>query len=62
MNSFYAALLLPFYPFEYKAKNKMEKVVFKVLQDSLKKSNEVVKYVMGVLPYVKRAIEFADKI
>ena len=55
-------MLLPFYPFEYKAKNKVEKVVFKVLQDSLKKSNEVVKYVMSVLPYVSRAIEFANKV
>ena len=36
--------------------------MFKVLQDSLKKSNEVVKYVMSVLPYVSRAIEFANKV
>jgi hypothetical protein len=26
-NTFYSALLLPFWPFEYKAKNKMERVV-----------------------------------
>jgi hypothetical protein len=32
-----------------------------VLQDSLKKSNEVVKFVMGVLPYVQKAIVFADQ-
>lgn len=51
-NCFYSALLLPFFPFEYKNKSKMEKVVLKVLQDSLKKSNEVVKFVMSVLPHV----------
>ena len=51
-NCFYSALLLPFYPYEYKNKNKMERVVLKVLSDSLKKSNEVVKFVMGVLPHI----------
>ena len=60
-NCFYSALLLPFYPFEYKSKNKMERVVMKVLQDSLKKSNEVVKFVMGALPYVQKAMVFADQ-
>jgi hypothetical protein len=30
-NAFYSALLLPFYPFEYKAKNKIERVIMKIL-------------------------------
>jgi tRNA nucleotidyltransferase (CCA-adding enzyme) len=60
-NCYYSALLLPFYPFEYKSKNKMERVVMKVLQDSIKKSNEVVKFVMGVLPHVQKAMVFADQ-
>lgn len=59
-NTFYSALLQPIYPFEYKAKNKQEKVILKVLSDSLKKSNEVVKFVTGVLPYVTQSIELAS--
>ena len=52
-NTFYSTLLFPFFPFQYPVKNgKTERVVLKVLQDSLKKSNEVVKVVMGILPYV----------
>jgi len=61
-NTFYSALLLPFWPFEYKAKNKMERVVQKVLFDSLKKSNEVMKFVIGVLPHIPKAVEFAHRI
>lgn len=44
-NTFYSALLLPFYQYEYKAKNKPDKVINKVISDSLKKSNEVMKFV-----------------
>ena len=55
-------MLLPFYPFDYKAKNKVEKVVLKVLTDSLKKSNEVIKFVMSSLPYVEKAIQLSRRI
>ena len=48
-NTFYSAMTLPFLPYTFPLKGKAEKVVFKVLTDSLKKSNEVVKFVLGVL-------------
>lgn len=51
-NTFYSALMLPFISYEYKNKNKTEKVVVKVLQESLKKSNEVLKFVTGTAPFV----------
>jgi hypothetical protein len=54
--------LLPFIPYEYKAKNKPEKVVLKVLQESLMKSNKVVTFIMGVLPYVDQCINFANQL
>ena len=54
-------LMLPFYPYEYQLKSKKnDKVVNKVLTDSLKKSGEVVKFVMGSLPHVEDAILYAD--
>lgn len=40
----------------------MERVVQKVLYDSLKKSNEVTKFVTGVLPHVPKTIEFANRL
>ena len=55
-------MLLPFFNYEYKAKNKKEKVALKVLQDSLKKSNEVTKYVMSVLPYIESTIAIANEL
>ena len=60
-NAFYSALLFPFTPFEYKNKSKTEKVFAKVLQESLKKSNEVLKFVTGTIPFVLKAIEFASR-
>ena len=46
-------MTLPFWPFTYMAKNKEEKVVMKILQDSLKKSNDCVKFVTEVLKCVE---------
>ncbi len=60
-NTFYSALMLPFNAYEYKNKNKTEKVIVKVLQESLKKSNEVLKFVTGTIPFVQKATEFANK-
>ena len=61
-NTFYSALTLPFNNFTYTNKGKQEKVVFKVLTDSLKKSNDVVKFVSSVLQYVDQAIALSDKV
>lgn len=63
-NCFYSALLLPFYPYEYpiKTKSKQEKVIMKVMAESLKKSNDVVKLVMGTVPYVDKTVEMADRL
>ena len=52
---------MPFIPFEFKNKNKNEKVVVRVLQESLKKSNEVLNFVMGTIPFVQKTTEFATK-
>lgn len=60
-NTFYSSLLLPFIPYEYKNKNKTEKVIVRVLQESLKKSNEVLKFVTGTIPHVLKATEFATR-
>ena len=57
-DSFLSSLLFPFFPFEFKNKNKTEKVVQKILIESLKKSNDVAKFVMGTIPFVQKAIEF----
>jgi hypothetical protein len=40
----------------------MEKVVLKVLQESLKKSNEAVKWIMQTIPHVHKAVDFASKL
>ena len=55
-------MTLPFWPFTYMAKNKEEKVVMKILQDSLKKSNDCVKFVTEVLKCVEGAILLAAKV
>jgi hypothetical protein len=60
-NTFYSALLLPFAPYEFKNKNKNEKVVVRVLQESLKKSNEVLNFVTGTIPFVLKTTELATK-
>lgn len=39
----------------------MERVVNKVISDSLKKSNESSKFIMSTLPYVAKAVLYADK-
>jgi hypothetical protein len=52
---------MPFTPYEFKNKNKNEKVIVRVLQESLKKSNEVLNFVTGTTPFVKKAIELASK-
>jgi hypothetical protein len=51
---------LPFTPFEFKNKNKNEKVIVRVLQESLKKSNEVLNFVTGTIPFVQKAIALAS--
>ena len=40
----------------------MEKVILKVLQESLKKSNDAVKWIMQTIPYVHKAVEFATRL
>jgi hypothetical protein len=52
---------LPFTPFEFKNKNKNEKVIVRVLQESLKKSNEVLNFVTGTIPFVQKATALATK-
>jgi hypothetical protein len=52
---------LPFAPYEFKNKNKNEKVIVRVLQESLKKSNEVMNFVTGTIPFVHKATELASK-
>lgn len=61
-NCFYAALLLPFQEYEYPEKKKLEKVIVKVITDSLKKSNEVLKFVNTSVFLVNKAIEYANRL
>ena len=37
-------------------------MILKVLQESIKKSNEVVKFITTALPYVQKAIDFANNL
>ena len=62
MKCFYSALLIPFQEFEFLEKKKVEKVIVKVIYDSLKKSNEVLKFVTGTVGFVEKAIEYAQKV
>jgi len=34
----------------------------KVMAESLKKSNDVVKFVMGTVPYVDKTVEMAERL
>jgi hypothetical protein len=54
--------MLPFGPYEYEIpkKKKNEKVIFKVMMDSLKKSNEIVNFVTQSVPHIDYAIKIAD--
>ncbi|TNV82489.1 hypothetical protein FGO68_gene295 [Halteria grandinella] len=62
-NTFYSSLLLPFHPFEYKKDNgKKFQVVEYILTESLKKPANSIKYVLGVHPYVEKAIQFAQQL
>ena len=57
MNVFYSALLMPFYPYKYTGKkDKKEKVIMKVMHDSLKKSHEEIRFVMTTLSHVRKMI------
>lgn len=57
-HTLYAALLLPFEQFEYEVKKgKIDKVYNRILQDSLVKSKEVMKFVRVALSCVADGIE-----
>lgn len=61
-NTFYSALLYPFYPYDYPTKKgKSDKVINAVMYDSLKKSIEFMKFVQQTLPHIDKAIELAEK-
>jgi hypothetical protein len=63
---FYTSLLFPFHQYEYKPKKggKVQgiKIINKVTSDSLKKSNEVLKFVTETVPFIDQAISYADLI
>lgn len=59
-DTFFSVLMHPFHTFDYKAKNKMEKVYTRIILESLKKSNDVLKFVNQTIPFVNKAIHFAD--
>jgi hypothetical protein len=62
MRVFYTALLQPFFKFEVMVGKKKQSVVQYVLMNSLKRSNEVMKFVLDTCQNLENCLNLLDKV